>query len=123
MKFNSLFLSITALLFNFSLSTVLAGSDIKIPFIYAKGKTLFEASCASCHGLSLSGTDNGPPLLHPYYKPSHHGDQAFYNAALKGVTAHHWKFGDMPRVAGMTEQKIKSIVPYVRYFQKQSKLY
>jgi cytochrome c5 len=97
--------------------------DIDIPFSYAKGQKLYENSCASCHGKQLTGSDKGPPLLHAYYKPSHHGDQSFYRAALQGVKAHHWGFGDMPAVPGMTEVKVKSIVSYIRFYQQQKKLF
>jgi mono/diheme cytochrome c family protein len=97
--------------------------SIQLPFRLAKGQMLFEKNCSSCHGVDLNGSDKGPPLLHPYYVPSHHGDASFYNAALHGVKAHHWNFGDMKPVEGMTESKIKSIVPYVRYYQQQKKLY
>lgn len=123
MKFNQIFLLVSSLLFTFSSSAAQAQIDIEIPFIYAKGQMLFNKNCSSCHNVDLSGSDIGPPLLHPYYKPSHHGDEAFYKAALNGTRAHHWKFGDMPAVKGMTREKMKSIVPYVRYFQKQKKLY
>ena len=96
---------------------------IDIPFSYAKGQFLYEKSCASCHGKQLTGSDKGPPFLHAYYKPSHHGDPAFYRAALKGVKAHHWGFGDMPAVPGMTEAKAKRIVSYIRFYQKQKELF
>lgn len=96
---------------------------VEIPFSYAKGQILYESSCASCHGKQLKGTDKGPPLLHAFYKPSHHGDQAFYRAALRGVKAHHWDFGDMPAVAGMTKSKVKPIVSYIRFYQQQKKLF
>ena len=123
MKITQLFLLVSTLLFIFGFSAAQAQVDIKIPFTYARGQMLFDKNCSSCHGVDLNGSDKGPPLLHPYYKPSHHGDEAFYKAALKGASAHHWKFGDMPAVKGMTKEKMKSIIPYVRYFQKQKKLY
>ena len=97
--------------------------DVKVPFRYAKGKLLFEQNCSSCHGIKLTGTDKGPPLLHAFYKASHHGDEAFYRAALKGVSAHHWNFGNMPPVPGMTMEKAKSIVSYIRFYQQEKKLY
>jgi mono/diheme cytochrome c family protein len=97
--------------------------NVDIPFSYAQGQVLYESSCASCHGKQLTGTDKGPPLLHAYYKPSHHSDQTFYRAALKGVKAHHWGFGDMPSVPGMTEVKVKRIVPYIRFYQQHKKLF
>ncbi|MDH5356124.1 MAG: cytochrome c [Gammaproteobacteria bacterium] len=124
MKINQIFLLVSALLVTFSFSTAQAQSDIKIPFMLAQGQKLFNENCSSCHNVDLSGVDDrGPPLLHPYYKPSHHGDEAFYKAALNGTRAHHWKFGDMPAIKGMTRKKMDSIIPYVRYFQKQKKLY
>jgi mono/diheme cytochrome c family protein len=101
----------------------IAAEQIEIPFKLAKGQVLYEKYCSSCHGLQLDGSDKGPPLVHPYYKPSHHGDKAFYRAALSGVKQHHWNFGDMPPVAGMTPGKMDSVLPYVRYYQQQKKLF
>ncbi len=101
----------------------LSDEELPIPFRHAQGKVLYDENCSSCHGGKLSGSDNGPPLMHPYYKPSHHGDSAFYRAGLQGVRAHHWNFGDMPAVPGMTERKMKNIISYIRYYQQQKKLY
>ncbi|MBL7003253.1 MAG: cytochrome c [Gammaproteobacteria bacterium] len=94
-----------------------------LPFKYAKGQNLFNKNCSSCHGTTLLGSETGPPLLHNFYKPSHHGDSSFYRAALSGVRAHHWSFGDMPPVPEMTQKKLNSIVPYIRYFQQQKGLF
>lgn len=98
-------------------------NEVEIPFEFAKGQILFEKYCSGCHGLQLDGTDQGPPLIHPFYKPSHHGDKSFYRAALQGVRQHHWNFGDMKPVEGMTRGKMDSVVPFVRYYQQQQKLY
>ncbi len=102
---------------------VKAADEIRIPFELGKGKMLYEKHCSSCHGVKLDGSDEGPPLLHSFYKPSHHGDKSFYRAALQGVRQHHWDFGDMPPVEGMTMEKMGNVVPYVRYYQQQKKLY
>ena len=101
----------------------IAGESVQIPFKLAKGQLLYEKYCSSCHGVQLDGTDKGPPLVHSFYKPSHHGDKSFYRAALQGVKQHHWNFGDMKPVAGMTPKKMDSVVPYVRYYQQQKQLY
>ncbi len=101
----------------------LSAEEIKIPFHLAKGQLLYEKYCSSCHGLQLNGSDKGPPLIHPFYKPSHHNDKSVYRAALKGVKQHHWNFGDMPPVVGMTPGKMDRVVPYLRYYQRQKKLY
>lgn len=106
-----------------TIGTIKAAEEIEIPFRLAKGQLLYEKYCSSCHGAELNGSDKGPPLIHPFYKPSHHGDKSFYRAALQGVRQHHWEFGDMPAVTGMTPKKIDSLVPYVRYYQQQKKLY
>ena len=103
--------------------TIKAAEEVEVPFHLGKGQLLYEKYCSACHGLQLTGSDEGPPLLHPFYKPSHHGDKAFYRAALQGVKQHHWEFGDMPPVEGMTPKKMDSLVPYVRYYQQQKKLY
>ncbi len=81
---------------------------------------LFEANCAKCHGFDANGTDQGPPFISPVYVASHHGDQSFINAATTGVIAHHWKFGNMPPVEGITEDEVWEIVKYVRYVQAEA---
>ena len=100
-----------------------AVEKIEIPFHLGQGQLLYEKYCSSCHGVDLTGSDKGPPLLHPFYKPSHHGDKAFYRAALQGTRQHHWEFGDMAPVEGITQKKMDKLVPYVRYYQQQKKLY
>lgn len=85
----------------------------------AAGKPLFEKNCASCHGADLQGTDKGPPFLHRVYVPSHHADAAFQLAARNGVRAHHWKFGDMAPVKGVTPDDVAHITAYVRAIQRQ----
>ena len=104
-------------------TSAITAEDIEIPFNQGVGKSLYDEYCSSCHGLKLDGTDKGPPLIHSLYKPSHHGDQSFYRAALQGVGQHHWEFGDMPPVPGMTRRRMGKLVPYVRYYQQQMKLY
>jgi mono/diheme cytochrome c family protein len=83
-----------------------------------QGRDLFIKNCASCHGESLRGSDKGPPFLHPIYEPSHHGDAAFQMAAKYGSRAHHWKFGDMPPVKGVTPDQVAHITAYVRSQQR-----
>lgn len=84
----------------------------------AQGARSYDAKCASCHGVNAVGVEGaGPPFLHKIYEPSHHGDAAFYLAAKNGVRAHHWPFGDMPPVEGITEAEVSAIVAYVRNLQ------
>jgi cytochrome c len=83
------------------------------------GKLGFDAKCAACHGANAAGQDGvAPPLVHIIYEPSHHGDEAFQRAAAMGVRAHHWRFGDMPPVDGITRGDAKMIIAYIRELQR-----
>ena len=84
----------------------------------AEGKTLFGEYCAACHGENGAGTDQGPPLIHPIYEPGHHPDAAFFLAARNGVRGHHWQFGNMMPVEGVTDDELAKIVAYVRAVQR-----
>ena len=85
----------------------------------AQGKALYESHCASCHGVDLNGTEVGPPMLHKIYEPSHHSDAAFQLAVASGVRAHHWQFGDMPPIPGVTPDEVAHITAYVRLHQRR----
>lgn len=85
----------------------------------AKGEALFAKNCAACHGAQLEGTDKGPPMLHKVYEPSHHGDASFQLAVRQGVRAHHWAFGDMAPVPGLTPDDVAHITAFVRMRQRQ----
>ncbi len=87
------------------------------------GKMAYDISCASCHGKAGAGTDKGPPFLHRVYHPGHHGDAAFYRAARQGARAHHWKFGDMKPVAGVTDAQLAKIIGYIRAVQSANGLF
>ena len=83
------------------------------------GKRIFEAKCASCHGRNAAGQKGvAPPLIHKIYEPSHHGDESFQRAAALGVRAHHWPFGNMPPVDGLTRSDVSTIITYVRELQR-----
>ena len=83
------------------------------------GKRGFEAKCAACHGVNAAGQDGvAPPLVHKVYEPSHHGDESFQKAASLGVRAHHWPFGNMPAVEGLTRGDVKMIIAYIRELQR-----
>ncbi len=83
------------------------------------GQTAFNAKCAACHGSNAEGQKGvAPPLVHKIYEPSHHGDMAFVLAAQNGVRAHHWPFGNMPPVEGLTRADVLNIVAYVRELQR-----
>ena len=93
------------------------------PAVLAEGATIFAANCAVCHGTDLLGTATGPPLLHPYYAPNHHGDEAFQRAVAFGVVPHHWNFGPMAPLAHLTRDEVAYIVAFVRSEQEAAGIY
>jgi mono/diheme cytochrome c family protein len=93
------------------------------PAEHAEAEALFTANCAACHGRLAAGTDVGPPLVHIYYEPGHHADIAFRRAVELGVRPHHWNFGPMPPVPGLSEAQIAAITAYLRWLQRQAGIY
>jgi mono/diheme cytochrome c family protein len=90
----------------------------------ALGARAFKGKCAACHGDDAGGRfGKGPPLIHKTYHPGHHGDQAFFRAARQGTQQHHWPFGNMPPVEGITDADIKVIIAYVRAVQKANGIF
>ncbi len=87
------------------------------------GEALFNSKCSKCHGLKGVGTDKGPPLVHKIYEPNHHADLSFHWAAERGVRAHHWGFGDMPPVEGVSMDEVSAIIKYIRGLQKEAGIF
>jgi hypothetical protein len=57
------------------------------------------------------------------YAPQLHADIAFLLAVERGVRAHHWRFGDMPKIGGVGKEDVSQIVGYVRWLQREAKIY
>jgi mono/diheme cytochrome c family protein len=83
-----------------------------------RGQELFGGNCVKCHGDGARGTKQGPPLTDMIYRRPHHADIAFYMAVNSGVAPHHWRFGGMPPVGGLTPQDVGHIIAYVRQEQR-----
>lgn len=82
------------------------------------GQQLYDSKCVSCHGRNAVGQKEvAPPLVHVVYEPNHHGDESFQRAVALGVRAHHWPFGNMPRVEGLSREDVALIVAYIRELQ------
>ena len=84
---------------------------------FQQGESLFGTNCSICHGAVGEGTQAGPPLVHPIYRPGHHSDFAFHNAVNNGVLQHHWAFGDMAPRPGLSEKDVNIIICYIRQLQ------
>lgn len=98
------------------------GSSLNVPFSLGRGWTAFENNCSTCHGVQGSGSEKGPPLIHPYYVPSHHSDESILRAIMSGTRQHHWGFGDMPPVSGISEPEARQIILYIRWLQMEKGL-
>ena len=93
---------------------------VKVPAFSAvgqQGAIAYAANCAACHGANGSGGDGGPPLVHKIYNPGHHADGAFFLALQRGVSQHHWRFGNMPPQPQVSAGDTKAIIAYVRELQ------
>jgi mono/diheme cytochrome c family protein len=102
------------------------GDEVMIPALSgagARGQVAYVRVCASCHGDKIDGTEKGPPLMHPFYNPGHHGDAAFVAATRRGAKAHHWQFGDMKPVDGVSDTELAEIIRFVREVQKANGLF
>jgi len=92
--------------------------EVPVPFTGMDGAALYAQACASCHGADLRGTAQGPPFLHDVYRPAHHADAAFLLAVRRGSPAHHWRFGSMPPVVGLSDEQVQAITAFVRERQR-----
>ncbi len=102
------------------------GPEIVMPRLSPEqiaGREAFQTYCVECHGERAGGTDSGPPLIHPFYRPGHHDDQTFYAAVSTGVRAHHWTFGDMPPVENITVDEVTAIIAFIRTVQRANDIY
>ncbi|MDH5522164.1 MAG: cytochrome c [Acidimicrobiia bacterium] len=83
------------------------------------GAEVYANSCASCHGADLRGTDKGPSQLSIVYEPNHHPDDAYRSAIANGAPQHHWTFGDMPPLTGLTGDEVEAVIVFIRAEQER----
>jgi mono/diheme cytochrome c family protein len=98
-------------------------STQQVPAEFKPGQGLYATHCAKCHGVDSRGTDTGPTFLSKTYTPYLHADIAFHLAVDRGVRAHHWRFGDMPKIQGVSREDVRAIVEYVRWLQREAGIY
>ncbi len=109
------FLLIIAALFYFTTPVMAEG-----PLKSKAGEEVYNKRCSICHGTAGTGSALGPPLVHKIYEPSHHGDGSFYMAVARGVSSHHWGFGNMPPIQGVTKEEVGEIIKYIRALQREA---
>lgn len=99
--------------------TASSGSTSDVPAtasgdLLATGAQVYATSCALCHGANLRGTERGPSQLSEVYRPGHHPDASYRSAIERGAVAHHWDFGDMPPVPGLSPADVDAVIAYIR---------
>lgn len=82
------------------------------------GEELFNANCSICHGVNAAGTGQGPTLIDRIYHPGHHSDLSIRSAVRQGVRQHHWTFGNMAPVPGVSPGDVDKIICYIRELQR-----
>ena len=97
-----------------SVTPVVDTDEVKI----YDGEESFQNRCAICHGQQAEGTQTGPPLVNRLYEIGHHPNFSFHNAVNKGVTSHHWNFGDMLPIPNVEPAEIDAIICHVRDLQR-----
>jgi mono/diheme cytochrome c family protein len=100
-------------------STPEAAPTTTVAVSLERGREVYAAKCAQCHGLDLRGTDQGPSHLAGVYAPAHHSDESFRRAVRVGAPQHHWRFGPMPPIDGVSDADLESVIAYVRAQQRE----
>ena len=93
-------------------------TDVALSDTGRAGEEVFNANCSVCHGVGATGTDRGPTLIHSIYHPGHHPDFSIRNAVSQGVKQHHWFFGNMAPIPGVSADEVEKIICYIRERQR-----
>ena len=86
--------------------------------LIARGHTIFQSTCAVCHGDNLSGTSMAPSMLQPAFAPGQTPDIAFANAIQRGVPQKRFTKGPMPAQPSVAAKDIPAVIAYVRSVQQ-----
>lgn len=79
----------------------------------ARGREIFNTTCAGCHGVDGMGdTDTGPPLIHPYYRKLMLPSDKVRRAIILGKAQDKWKYGHMPAQIKLSDSEITEIMMY-----------
>ena len=87
------------------------------------GEELFNANCSICHGVNAAGTGRGPTLIDRIYHPGHHSDLSIRSAVRQGVRQHHWTFGNMAPVPGVSPGDVDKVICYIRELQRAERIF
>ena len=101
-----------------ALASLSAACSSNEPSETADGATVYAENCASCHGADLRGTAQGPSQLSIVYEPNHHSDDSYRAAIRNGAPQHHWAFGNMPAIQGITDDEIELVIQFIRQQQE-----
>ena len=103
--------------------TGLNDRTVLVQYRLVQAKNCSGLTAPSVTGWMPAGTNQGPPLVDKTYHPGHHPDFSIRNAINKGVKQHHWFFGDMPPVAGVSPDDAEKIICHIRDTQLANGLF
>jgi len=79
-----------------------------------KGKTVFEAKCATCHGLDGLGGEHAPDIVRRLAMRTI-SDQALVDLIHEGITE-----AGMPGFANLGKENDRALIAYIRFLQGKS---
>ena len=89
----------------------------------SRGGHCSTPTARSVTGVNAEGALQGPTLIDSIYKPGHHSDFSIRAAVRQGVQQHHWSFGDMPPVSGVSSDDVEKIICYIREMQQANGIF
>ena len=88
-----------------------------------RGRLAFERECASCHGPTGGGTENGPNLIAARYGPSEMADALIRGAVLNGMPKRSAAHPGMPALPQLRPPELDSILRFLREIQRANDIY
>lgn len=88
-----------------------------------RGRLAFERECASCHGSTGGGTENGPNLIAARYGPSEMADALIRGAVLNGVPQRSAAHPGMPALPQLRPQELDSVLRFLREIQRANDIH
>ena len=86
--------------------------------LVAKGRSIFNSTCATCHSVSLQGGSMAPSMLQAAFAPAQLPDSAISQAIQNGVNDNRFGKGPMPAQPSVHPKDIPAVIAYIRWVQQ-----
>ena len=88
--------------------------------LVAKGRSIYQSTCATCHGNGLKGSSMAPSMVQAAFAPDQTPDSAFAAAIQNGVPQKRFTKGPMPAQPSVHPKDIPAVIAYVRSVQREN---